>query len=116
MNKFLMHLLPQYFDLISKGEKIYEVRLNKEKLKGIKEGDLITFSKLPENIEVITVKVLEIIKFNSFSDMANTLPHKEIGFDSKTNEEVIKVYKEIYPIDEEEKKYGVIVFKIELVK
>ena len=43
-----MTLLPEYFDKIKKGEKIYEVRLNKNKYKDIKINDFITFNKKPD--------------------------------------------------------------------
>ena len=46
--------------------------------------------------------------------MAESLSHKEIGFESLSNEDIVKIYKEIYPSDEEEKNFGVVAFKIEI--
>lgn len=43
----LMKLQEKYFDYIKYGTKQYEVRLNDEKRKKIKKGDLIEFSKEP---------------------------------------------------------------------
>ena len=40
-----MTFLPEYFDKIKKGEKIYEVRLNKNKYKDIKINDLLLLIK-----------------------------------------------------------------------
>lgn len=114
MNKYTMTLLPQYFDLISNGTKIYEVRLFKDDKLNIKIGDEITFYKRPDKIEHITVSVKEIILFSSFTQMAESLPHKELGFESLSNEDIVKIYKEIYPSDEEEKNFGVVAFKIEI--
>ena len=45
MNKYTMTLLPQYFELIANGSKIYEVRLFKDDKRNIKIGDEITFYK-----------------------------------------------------------------------
>ena len=114
MNKYTMTLLPQYFELIANGSKIYEVRLFKDDKRNIKIGDEITFYKRPDKIEHITVSVKEIILFSSFTQMAESLSHKEIGFESLSNEDIVKIYKEIYPSDEEEKNFGVVAFKIEI--
>ena len=61
-----MTLLPEYFDKIKKGEKIYEVRLNKNKYKDIKINDFITFNKKPDLIEFIVTKVDDILYFTTF--------------------------------------------------
>ena len=80
MSKFSMTLLPEYFDKIKKGEKIYEVRLNKNKYKDIKINDFITFNKKPDLIEFIVTKVDDILYFTTFNEMVNSLSKELIGF------------------------------------
>ena len=47
--------------------------------------------------------------------MIDSLPIDLLGFKGYENEEIIKVYKDIYPDNKEEEIYGIIVFKIFLV-
>ena len=65
---------------IKKGEKIYEVRLNKNKYKDIKINDFITFNKKPDLIEFIETKVDDILYFTTFNEMVNSLSKELIGF------------------------------------
>ena len=114
--EYNMTLLPEYFDLIKTGKKIYEIRLNKNKKNYIKINDYIIFSKRPDLKEKIKVIVEKIDLFPTFLEMINKLNKNEIGFKNKSNEEIIKIYKDIYPNEEEEKNYGVIAYKIKLIK
>jgi len=111
---YIMKLKPQYFDLIKSGKKIYEVRLLDEKRKLFKLGDSILLKKEPELFEGIVVKIVEIKYFNTFLEMAKTLSISGLGFDDITAEEVDDIYHSIYSV-EDEKKYGVVAFKLELV-
>ena len=47
--------------------------------------------------------------------MTNKLNKNEIGFKNKSKEEIIKIYKEIYPNEEDEKNFGVIAYKIKII-
>ena len=80
MSKFSMTFLPEYFDKIKKGEKIYEVRLNKNKYKDIKINDFIIFNNKPDLIEFIVTKVDDILYFTTFNEMVNSLSKELIGF------------------------------------
>lgn len=114
MIKYTMTLLPEYFDKISNGTKTYEVRLYKDDKRNIKIGDEITFYKHPDKIQHITVQVKDIYLYSSFTQMAESLSHKELGFDSLSTESIVKIYKEIYPNNDEEKQFGVVAYKIEI--
>ena len=115
MSKFSMTLLPEYFDKIKKGEKIYEVRLNKNKYKDIKINDFITFNKKPDLNEFIETKVDDILYFSTFNEMINSLYKELIGFKNHSKNEIINVYKEIYPNEKEEKEFGIVVYKIFII-
>jgi ASC-1-like (ASCH) protein len=115
MSEIILTLLPKYFNKIKKGEKIYEVRLKKDKYNDIKINDIIIFLKKPDLKEKIKTKVNDIILYKSFNEMVDSLPFDLLGFKGYEKNEIIKVYKNIYPDNKEEEIYGIIVFKISLI-
>ena len=111
---FIMKLKPEFFDQVKSGKKIYEIRLHDEKRQKIGVGDNIIFKKEPELIDGVIVRVVDVKRFNSFEDMARTLSLSSIGFDNKNATQVARFYRTIYS-KEDEKNYGVVAFKMELV-
>ena len=91
-----------------------EGRLNDEKRKNFKVGDTIIFSKSPEKTEKIAAIILDKYIFKNFDEMANKLNKAELGFATKTKEEMVQTYRTIYAKQDEEK-YGVVVFKIKTI-
>ena len=85
-----MRLNPEPFGLTKSGIKKTEVRLNDEKRKSIKIGDIIVFSKRPELKEKIEVKVIGRKEYSE--------------------------YPSDYYSKEEQEKYGIVVFDIVLLK
>ncbi|MCQ2818755.1 MAG: ASCH domain-containing protein [archaeon] len=115
MTEYNMSLLPKYFDLISNGTKIYEVRLSKDGKEKVKPNDIIIFKRRPEMEKEIKTKVEEIFLFKSFKEAINAFPKDTLGFKDYKEEDILRVYKEIYPNEEEEIKYGIIVYKLSLI-
>ena len=109
-----LNLYSIYFDLIKSGKKTLEGRLNDEKRKNFGIGDKITFYKAPEKIEKVEAIILDKYIFNNFDEMANTLDKKLLGFEDKSKQEMIDVYRNIYS-PEDENKFGVVVFKIKVI-
>ena len=109
-----MKLRKIYFEKIKSGEKIYEIRLNDEKRKLIQIGDVITFKNEQNLSEIIQTKVLDLIYFKSFKEMAETLPLSKISFENSSKDEVEQVYHTFYSA-KDENKYGVVAIKIELI-
>lgn len=110
-----MNLHPTYFNLIKNKEKTLEGRLNDEKRQNFNVGDTITFYKEPEKVETMKAIILDKFIYNDFDEMANNLDKKDLGFSNSTKEEMVNVYRTIYTT-EDEKKYGVAIFKIKVVK
>ena len=104
MSEIILTLLPKYFNKIKKGEKIYEVRLKKDKYNDIKINDIIIFLKKPDLKEKIKTKVNDIILYKSFNEMIDSLPIDLLGFKGYEKEEIIKVYK-IYILIIKKKKF-----------
>ena len=109
-----MKLQRNYFDLIKSGQKIYEIRLKDEKRRLISVGDVIFFKKEPNLAEQIKTEVKDLIYFDTFDEMLDTLPLDKIGFCGKTKEEVKDIYHNIYPRDKEIE-YGIVAIKIRLL-
>lgn len=110
-----MKLRKIYYDMIKNGTKIYEGRLNDEKRQLIDVGDIITFQKEPELNESFDAIVKDLIYFDSFEEMVNTLPLEKVGFKTETPEDVVEIYHQFYSV-EEEKKYGIVAIKVEVLK
>lgn len=106
-----LNLQPLYFDLIKNGQKTLEGRLYDDKRKDFNIGDKIIFYKEPDKIETIKSIILDKYLYNNFEDMATHLNKNELGFANKTKDEMINTYRSFYP-KENEKKFGVVVFKI----
>ena len=112
--KHEMKLKEVYFEKIKKGEKIYEIRLNDEKRRMIDVGDILVFRKEPELTEELVTEVKDLIYFDSFEDMVNTLPMAKIGFGNMDKQAVRDVYYQFYSV-EDEKHYGVVAIKIQVI-
>ena len=109
-----MKLQSIYFDKIKKGQKIYEIRLNDEKRRIIDVGDVIVFKREPELKESIETIVEDLIYFDSFKEMIDTLPLFKVGFENVSKKEVEDIYHSFYSV-ENESKYGVAAIKVKLI-
>jgi ASC-1-like (ASCH) protein len=109
-----MKLKPEFFDQVKSGKKTYEVRLYDEKRQKIAVGDTIIFKKEPELLDGVIVKVVDVRRFESFEQMAQTLSLASVGFEGKNASQVSWFYRKIYT-KADEQHYGVVAFKIELI-
>lgn len=100
------------FNLIKSGTKTIELRLNDLKRQKIKVGDLIEFTNRITD-EKMVVRVVDLIKFNSFSDLYKNFSKVSMGYgeDEDANPSDMELY---YSLEEQEK-YGVLAIKIEKI-
>ena len=108
-----MKLRDIYFNKIKSGKKIYETRLNDDKRKQIKIGDIIVFKNNSNLDDCMQTKVEDLIYFNSFLEMLNVLPKEEVGFENETISEIANIYRQFYS-EAEEKQFGVLAIKVKL--
>ncbi len=107
--KYKMGLQKKYFELVNSGEKTVELRLNDDKRKKIKVGDIIEFSKEPERVEHIDTIVDNLFYYKNFDEALNSIDIKSL-----TNEDKGKYLKDLekyYPREKQDK-YGVVAIKI----
>ena len=103
-----MKLQEDPFERIKNGTKTVEFRLYDEKRRTIQIGDEIEFSKLPE----LLVKVIDLYKEESFEKLFKKV---FVGEDKEKIIEKAKSMNRFYT-PEQEKEYGVVGIKIEIIK
>ena len=104
-----MKLQEDPFERIKNGTKTVEFRLYDEKRQTIQIGDEIEFSKLPEKL---LVKVIDLYKEKSFEKLFKKV---FVGEDEEKIIEKAKSMNRFYA-PEQEKEYGVVGIKIEVIK
>lgn len=110
-----MKLQPKYFNYILNGTKRIELRLNDEKRQTIKVGDTIKFLKEPNLDESFLVKVIELIKYNSFLEMFNDYDISILSDNSMSKEELLNDLEKFYT-KEKQQTYGVLGIRFELIR
>jgi|SRR5690625_426109 len=91
-----MGLYGECFASIKEGKKMVEVRLNDEKRRKIKVGDIIKFIKIPEQNEGLEVEVTELRRYPTFKELYEDIPFQDFACDGWTIEEMIEGTYEIY--------------------
>ena len=112
--EYEMKLQPKYYNFILTGTKRIEIRLFDEKRQQIKIGDIIKFKKGPELTESFKVRVIGLLRYNTFENLFKDFDISILADASMTKKELINVLEEFYPKEEQEK-YGVLGIRIELI-
>lgn len=107
-----MKLQEDPFERIKSGTKTVEFRLYDEKRQTIQIGDEIEFSKLPELQEKLLVKVIDLYREDSFEKLFKKV---FVGEDEEKIIEKAKSMNRFYT-PKQEKEYGVVGIKIEVIK
>jgi len=76
---YQMNLKPSPFQAIKNGQKVVEMRLNKNGRDKIKPGDFIVFNN-EQNGEKIKVTVTSVSKFSSFEELYKNYDKKDLGY------------------------------------
>jgi len=90
----MFRIKKQFLDLITSGQKTYEIRAESSRIKNVVVGDELLFVSGPH--KALTV-VTSIQKFLSREEMIKSVPLDALGADSE--EEVRGILKKIYPQD-----------------
>lgn len=100
--KHEMTLFSAPYESTKSGHKHIEVRLNDEKRRKIKIGDIIEYIKLPERQEKIEVIVEELYPFDNIKQIYDSIVFKEFDCEGWTMEEMIEGTYEIYTSEQEQ--------------
>ena len=109
-----MKLQPKYYDFMLNGTKRIELRIFDEKRQQIKIGDTIKFLKEPELTESFNVKVVGLLRYNTFEDLFKDFDIEVLSDKTMTKKELISTLEQFYT-EEEQIKYGVVGIRIELI-
>lgn len=108
----ILKLQPKYFDYIKNGTKRIELRLYDEKRQKIDIGDTIIFQKEPELETNMKVKVIGLLRYNTFEELFQDFDIEIMADKSMTKQELLNVLEEFYT-PEKQKQYGVVGIRIE---
>ncbi len=110
----ILKLQPKYFDYINDGTKRIELRLYDEKRQKINIGDTIIFQKEPELEITMKVKVIGILRCNTFEDLFKDFDIEMLADRSMSKQELLNVLEEFYTPEKQEQ-YGVVGIRIEKI-
>lgn len=110
----ILKIQPKYFDYINNGTKKVEVRLYDEKRQKINIGDTIIFKKEPELEVTMKVKVIGVLRYNTFEELFKDFDIEMLADKSMTKQELLNVLEEFYT-PEKQKQYGVVGIRIEKI-
>lgn len=114
--KHTMQLTPSPFQMIKDGLKTIELRLYDEKRRMIHESDTIEFVNTEGIHELLDVRVKNLYRYDSFSELYNNLPLLECGY---TKDDISTAspddMNEYYSVEEQEK-YGVVGIEVDVIK
>ena len=107
-----MHLDNYYFEKIKNGTKTIEVRLNDEKRRELKVGDIITFDNRKTN-EKLDVRVKKLHIYKNFEELYKHHDKISLGYEEEDVASPSDMRK--YYSFEDTIKYGVVGIEIEVI-
>ena len=108
-----MKLNEEPFNNIDKGIKKIELRLFDEKRAKINLNDYIVFKNIADSTQTLTVKVVGLLRYNTFEDLFKDVDYNICGPANSLFEKLTNIHK-IYS-EEKKKKYGILAIHIEKV-
>ena len=106
-----------YYNYISNGEKVYELRINDDKRKNMKESDYVNFyNRMNKDDKIIKTKIIQRKEYKSFLEAITDIGYKQLMPQTNSIDEAVNIYEKIDNGNyfKEAQLKGVVVFKIEL--
>lgn len=98
-----VHLHPDVFEIVKKGVKDVEVRINDEKRRQLNVGDTLVFLKRPLEEEEIRAKVVGLEYYDSFENLVEHYEMKRLYLEGYTKEMYLNEMARFYTREEQEK-------------
>lgn len=108
-----VHLHPDVFDIVNKGVKNIEVRVNDKKRRKLKVGDDLIFLKRPLENESIQAKVIGLDYYDNFKELINHYEMKRVYLPNYTKEMWLKEMSRFYT-EKQQEEYGVVAIRFKL--
>lgn len=102
-----VHLHPDVFEIVDKGVKDIEVRVNDLKRRKLSVGDTLIFLKRPDEVESLERKVKALEYYDSFEELVEHYDMERIYLKEYTKEYYLMEMRRFYT-EEEEKEWGVV--------
>ena len=109
-----LKLQPEFYNYMLNGSKRIELRLFDEKRQLINVGDVIKILKEPLLDEFFYVKVIGLLRYDSFDSLFNDFDISVLADKSMSKEKLKDCLEEFYTKDKQ-KKYGVLGIRVELI-
>lgn len=109
-----LRLDDEYFSLLKECKKVYEMRINDDKRKGIHVGDLIKFHNRAETDSVLSV-VDERLDSKSFDEAVQLIGYDLLMPNAPDAQSCLAKYRAFPGYRDGELLYGVVVFKLKLL-
>ena len=110
-----MKVQEKYYHLLKSGQKTIELRLYDEKRQKIAIGDTICFTDVSDATRVLHTKVKDLFVFPSFEALYKALPLTECGYTAESVKYASPEDMRQYYSPEQERQYGVLAIKIEII-
>ena len=105
-----MRLVDFAYRAIKNNEKTIEVRLNDEKRRLIKVGDIIEFEHIDTG-DMLKVQVINLYKFDTFKELFNKFDNKIMGLKETDDYTIMNNFY----TKEEQSMYGALAIEIKLI-
>lgn len=112
--EMIIHLDSDIFEVVEKGTKNVEGRVNDEKRRKLKVGDKLIFLKRPDDIEKVEAIVEDLKYYSNFNEMIKDYSMEEIYLKDYSKDYYLELIKRFYT-DEEQEKYGVVAIKFKKI-
>lgn len=109
---FDMYCNPDNFAKIKSGKKVIDLRLQDEKRKRMKVGDIITFTEAPGG-DFVKGIITAFYTFPTFKELYQILPAKDLGLEKEEDKNPQEMNN--YYNDNEQKEYGVVGIRFRLI-
>ncbi|RPF50386.1 ASCH domain-containing protein [Aquisalibacillus elongatus] len=109
-----MGLYDTPFNSIKSCRKTVEVRLNDEKRRKLSVGDTITFTRVPEYDETLSVEVVALREYPTFKEMYESIPASDFDTVGESIDVMVEQTYQIYSPDQE-RQWGTLAITVQLI-
>lgn len=113
--EYKMGLQQKYFYNMKQGSKRIELRINDDKRKLLKVGDIIYFLLEPDRKNSLKAKIVSLSKYKNFNEAVDNIPIEYLSSSTDTKEEYLNDLNKYYS-QQEQDEYGVLAIEIQVLE